>query len=83
MRTIKITTTRHYVKTATVEIPFPEDLDLGDVFDYLNDNVDLFEGKLEDALFVQDRTVECMPELDDARYDVVETKSTNIYGGTL
>lgn len=68
---------------ATVEIPCPEDLDLEDVLDYLYTNPCLYRDKLEDELFVQDRNVECMPELDDSRYDVVETKSTNIYGGTL
>lgn len=83
MRTIKITTVRHYVKTAVVEIPCPEDLDLEKVADYLYTNYGLYSEELEDALFVQDRSVECLPELDDSRYDVVETKSTNIYGGTL
>jgi hypothetical protein len=83
MRTIKITTARYYVKTAVVEIPCPENLALDEVADYLYDNRDLFDEKLDSALFIHDRSVECMPEMDNSRYDVVETKSTNIYGGTL
>jgi hypothetical protein len=51
MRTIKITTTRTYTRTAVVEIPCPNDNDgypiaLDEVGDYLYDNEDLFREKI-------------------------------------
>lgn len=82
MRTIKITTTQHYTKTAVVEIPFPDDIhNLDEVADFLYDNEDLYRDKLERQFTL------LQPEFDaeQSRYDVVETVvlTKNVYGGTL
>jgi hypothetical protein len=82
MRTIKITTTQHYTKTAVVEIPFPDDIhNLDEVADFLYDNEELYRNKLEKEF------ASIQPEFDaeQSRYDVVETVvlTKNVYGGSL
>jgi len=82
MKTIKITTTQHYTKTAVVEIPFPDDIhNLDEVADFLYDNEDLYRDKLE-TKFASIR-----PEFDveQSRYDVIETVvlTKQLWGGTL
>jgi hypothetical protein len=82
MRTIKITTTQHYTKTAVVEIPFPDDIhNLDEVADFLYDNEYLYRDKLEKEL------ASIQPEFDaeQSRYDVIEeVKLTrHLWGGTL
>jgi hypothetical protein len=82
MRTIKITTTQHYTKTAVVEIPFPDDIhNLDEVADFLYDNEYLYRDKLEKEF------ASIQPEFDaeQSRYDVIEeVKLTrHLWGGTL
>ena len=88
MRTIKITTTRTYTRTAVVEIPCPNDNDgypiaLDEVGDYLYDNEELFREKMDNAL--SEAELEGEFECDDTRYDVIETVTLTkkLYGGTL
>lgn len=83
-KTIKITTTRTYTRTAVVEIPFPDDIhNLDEVADFLHDNEDLYREKMDNAISVAEE--ECDFDMDETRYDVVETivLSKKIYGGTL
>jgi hypothetical protein len=42
-RTIKITTTKWYSKTATLEMPYPKGVKLDDIEDYLHDNASIQE----------------------------------------
>lgn len=82
MRTIKITTTQHYIKTAVVEIPFPDDIhNLNEVADFLYDNEDLYRDKLE----IQFTLLQPEFDAEQSRYDVIETVvlTKNVYGGTL
>ena len=88
MRTIKITTTRTYTRTAVVEIPCPNDNDgypiaLDEVGEYLYDNEELFREKMDNAL--SEAELEGEFECDDTRYDVIETVTLTkkVYGGTL
>ena len=88
MRTIKITTTRTYTRTAVVEIPCPNDNDgypiaLDEVGDYLYDNEELFREKMDNAL--SEAELEGEFECDDTRYNVIETVTLTkkVYGGTL
>jgi predicted metal-dependent hydrolase len=83
MRTIKITTTRTCTRTAVVEIPCPESIDLEDVSDFLYDNEDLFREKMDNALSEAEEEFEF--ECDSTRYDVIEalTLTKKVYGGTL
>lgn len=83
MRTIKITATRTYTKTAVVEIPCPDDLPSEKVLDYLYTNNGLWEDKLEDKIGEAD--LESDFDSDEARYDVIETRTitNHLYGGTL
>jgi hypothetical protein len=87
-RTIKIKTTRTYTRTAVVEIPCPNDNDgypiaLDEVADFLHDNEDLYQEKMDNAL--SEAELEGEFECDDTRYDVIETVTLNkkVYGGTL
>jgi len=83
MRTIKITTTRTYTRTAVVEIPCPEFIDLEDVSDFLYDNEDLFREKIDNKL--SEAEEDCDPQFDSTRYDVEEKVilTKKLYGGTL
>jgi hypothetical protein len=89
MRTIKITTTRTYIRTAVVEIPYPNGNDgypmaLDEVGDYLYDNDDdLFREKMDNALSEAEEEADF--HQDQTRYDVEETVvlTKNVYGGTL
>jgi hypothetical protein len=88
MRTVKITTTRIYTKTAVVEIPYPNLSDgypiaLDGVGDYLYDNEELYIGKMDKAL--REAELEGDFEFDNTRYDVIETVTLTkkVYGGTL
>jgi hypothetical protein len=88
MRTIKITTTRTYTRTAVVEIPCPNDNDgypiaLDEVGDYLYDNEDLFREKIDNKLSEVEE--DCDPQFDSTRYDVEEKVilTKKLYGGTL
>ena len=83
MRTIKITTTRTYTRTAVVEIPCPESIDLEDVSDFLYDNEDLFREKIDNKL--SEAEEDCDPQFDSTRYDVEEKVilTKKLYGGTL
>ena len=83
-RTIKIKTTRTYTRTAVVEIPFPDDIhNLDEVADFLHDNEDLYQEKMDNAL--SEAELEGEFECDDTRYDVIETVTLTkkVYGGTL
>lgn len=83
-RTIKITTTRIYTRTAVVEIPFPDDIhNLDEVADFLHDNEDLYIEKIDNAL--REAPLEGDSEFDSTRYDVEETVTLTrkVYGGTL
>lgn len=81
MKTIKITTTQHYTKTAVVEIPLPEDIAWDEVADYLYDNEDLYRNELETKFSL------IQPEFDveQSRFDIVETVvlTKQLWGGTL
>ena len=83
MRRIKITTTRTYTRTAVVEIPCPESIDLEDVSDFLYDNEDLFREKMDNKL--SEAEEDCDPQFDSTRYDVEEKVilTKKLYGGTL
>lgn len=83
MRTIKITTTKTYTRTAVVEIPCPESIDLEDVSDFLYDNEDLFREKMDNKL--SEAEEDCDPQFDSTRYDVEEKVilTKKLYGGTL
>ena len=88
MRTIKITTTRTYTRTAVVEIPCPNDNDgypiaLDEVGDYLYDNEELFREKIDNKLSEVEE--DCDPQFDSTRYDVEEKVilTKKLYGGIL
>lgn len=88
MRTIKITTTRTYTRTAVVEIDFPNAEDgypmaLDEVADFLHDNEDLYMEKMDNAL--REAPLEGEFEFDHTRYDVEESVvlKRNLWGGTL
>ncbi len=83
MRTIKITATRTYTKTAEVEIPCPDDLPMEKVLDYLYTNNGLWEDNLENK--IGEANLEGDFNSDEARYDVIETRTliSHVYGGTL
>lgn len=84
MKTIKITLTRTYTRTAVVEIPFPNDIhNLDEVSDFLHDNEDLYMDKMDNAL--REAPLEGEFEFDQTRYDVVEQVSfdRHIWGGKL
>lgn len=84
MKTIKITLTRTYTRTAVVEIPFPNDIhNLDEVRDFLHDNEDLYMDKMDNAL--REAPLEGEFEFDQTRYDVVEQVSfdRHIWGGKL
>ena len=83
MKTIKITLTRTYTKTAVVEIPCPSDLQYKDAIDYLYTNNGLWGDELEDK--IGEANLECDFNSDEARYDVIETRTSisHVYGGTL
>ena len=87
-KTIKITKSRIYTRTAVVEIPYPNGNDgypiaLDEVGDYLYDNEELFREKMDNAL--SEAELEGEFECDDTRYDVIETVTLTkkVYGGTL
>ena len=81
MKTIKITTTQHYIKTAVVEIPLPEDIAWDEVPDYLYDNEDLYRDKLEKEF----ASIEPEFDFEISRYDIIETVvlTKQLWGGTL
>ena len=83
MRTIKITTNRIYTRTAVVEIPYPDSVDLEDVSDFLYENEELFREKIDNKL--SEAEEDCDPQFDSTRYDVIETLTLTkkVYGGTL
>lgn len=83
MRTIKITKTRIYTRTAVVEIPCPNDLPLEDVSDFLYVNEDLFREKMDNKLSEAEEEFDF--EFDQTRYDVIETLTLTkkVFGGTL
>lgn len=84
--TIRITTTRHYTKTAVVEIPYPEvnggSLVLDEIADYLLNNPHIYDEEMDHALLCaeEDEYVR-----DETRYDVIEKVVLNkkVFGGTL
>ena len=87
-RTIKITTTRTYTRTAVVEISYPNLSDgypiaFDEVADFLHDNEDLYQERMDNAL--SEAVLEGNFELDQTRYDVEETVvlTKKVYGGTL
>lgn len=85
MNTIKITTTRHYTKTAVVEIPYPEvnggPMVLDEIADFLIDNPSVYDEEMDHALLLAEEK----EERDETRYDVIETVTLTrkVYGGTL
>lgn len=88
MRTIKITTTRTYTRTAVVEIECPNAEDghpmaLDEVSDYLYDNEHLYREEMDNKISVAEE--DCDPQFDSTRYDVVETVvlTKKLWGGTL
>ena len=83
MKTIQITATRTYTKTAVVEIPCPSDLPLEDILDYLYTNNGLWEDNLENK--IGEANLEGDFNSDETRYDVIETRTliSHVYGGTL
>lgn len=78
MKTIKITATQHFTRTASVTIELPSDLSHEEVADYLYENEHLYQHKLNEALELTN------PEFDaeQFRYDVTN-EGKYIYGGTL
>ena len=87
-RTIKITTSRIYTRTAVVEIEYPNAEDghpmaLDEVSDFLYDNEDLYREKMDNKL--SEAEEDCDPQFDSTRYDVEEivTLTKKVYGGTL
>ena len=84
MKTIKITLRRTYTKTATVEIPFPDDIhNLDETTEYLYDNQDLYHEEIERKLLEAEYDVDL--EFDNRRYDVEEriVLSKKVWGGSL
>lgn len=88
MKTIKITTTRTYIRTAVVEIDYPYTEDghpmaLDELSDYLFENEYLYREKMDNAISVAEE--QCVYLADETRYDVVETvvQTKQIWGGTL
>lgn len=91
MRTIKITTIRHYTRTAVVEIPYlntctiedEHPMALDEVSDYLYDNEHLYREKMDNAISVAEEEYDF--NMDHTRYDVIEkvVLTKELYGGTL
>ena len=84
-RTIKITTTKWYSKTATLEMPYPKGVKLDDIEDYLHDNASIQE-TIDEMLEKEDYD----EDDETTRYDVYDYAlvalpgcSNKIYGGTL
>ena len=83
-RTIKITKTRTFYKTATIEIEYPDNLLLSEASDWLYDNTG-WEEDLDEKVMNAELFVEFDTEFDQTRYDIYEevTETQNVYGGTL
>lgn len=88
MKTIKITTTRTYIRTAVVEIEYPNAEDghpmaMDEVADYLHDNEYLYREQMDNA--ISEAEEQCVYLADDTRFDVIDTVvlTKKIYGGTL
>ena len=80
-RKIKLTQTKTYTKTATIEIEYPNELPLESVNDWLYENQVLWSESLEwDTTSAE---LEYDSEFDDLRYDVVETTEKYLFGGQI
>ena len=82
VRTIKLTLTKTFTKTASIEIEYPSHLPLEEVNDWLYENSH-WEERLDDK--VRMANLDYDPDFDSRRYDIYQkTVSENkIYGGTL
>lgn len=80
-RKIKLTQTKTFTKTATIEIECPDDLELQNVDNWLYENQDLWWQSLDWS--TTSAELDYDPEFDNSRYDVVETTEKHLYGGTL
>ena len=78
MKAIKITTTLHFTRTASVLIELPSDLSYDDVADYLFENEHLYQDRLDKALESADTEFDA----EQSRYDVTNDDK-HVYGGTL
>jgi hypothetical protein len=88
MRTIKITTTRTYIRTAVVEIEYPNTEDghpmaMDEVADYLYDNEHLYREQMDNA--ISEAEEQCVYLADDTRFDIIEkvVLTKQLWGGTL
>lgn len=84
-RTIKITTTKWYSKTATLEMPYPKGVKLDDIEDYLHDNASIQE-TIDEMLEKEDYDEDDETTLYNVYDFAVVTspgRSNKIYGGTL
>jgi Mn-containing catalase len=78
MKAIKITTTLHFTRTASVVIELTSDLSYDDVADYLFENEHLYQDRLDKALESADTEFDA----EQSRYDVTNDDKY-VYGGTL
>jgi hypothetical protein len=88
MKTIKITTTRTYIRTAVVEIDYPNAEDghpmaMDEVADYLHDNEYLYREQMDNAISKAEE--QCDYLADDTRFDIIEkvVLTKQLWGGTL
>jgi hypothetical protein len=80
-KTIKLTQTKTFTKTSTIEIECPNHLELENVIDYLHKNQDLWWESLEWS--TKRAELEYQPKLEDLRYDVLEITEKHLYGGEI
>jgi len=80
-RKIKLTQTKTYTKTATIEIEYPNDLPLENINDYLYGNQCFWADSLD--LSTISAEMEYDSDFDDLRYDVVETTEKHLCGGQI
>ena len=80
-RTIKLTQTKTFTKTATIEIEYPNELPLESVNDWLYENQDLWWESLDWS--TTSAELDYDPDFDDSRYDVVEITEKHLFGGKL
>ena len=82
VKTIKLTLTKTFTKTASIEIECPFDLPLEEVNDWIYENSH-WQERLEDK--VRAAYLDYDPDFDSTRYDVYQkTISENkVFGGTI
>ena len=82
VKTIKLTLTKTFTKTASIEIEYPSHLPLEEVNDWLYENSH-WEERLDDEVMMADLDYD--PDFDRTRYDVYQkTISENkVFGGTI